>query len=212
MRVLVSVFALLFSLLACAEDTARGQAYREGVHFIELDNPVRTQDPNRIEVTEVFWYGCGHCFHFEPMVHQWSLKQADDVNFQQSPAMWNDTMEVHARAFYVAKALNILDKVHQPLFNALNLQGKRLADKGSLATFFADYGVDQETFDKAFNSFGVTSQVKQASSRARSYGITGTPEIIVDGKYRISSKLAGSQENMLKVADFLVAKIRAERS
>lgn len=211
MRILLAVVAIMFSIVACAEESANKPAYQAGVHYEILDIPVRTRNPNKIEVTEVFWYGCSHCFHFEPIVHQWSEQQSSDVDFQQSPAMWNDTMETHARAFYTANALGVLEILHKPLFDALNLQNKRLNTEASLEDFFVSHGVDKDKFTKTFNSFGVTSQVKQANARARSYKITGTPEVIVDGKYRISSKMAGSQINMLKVADFLVQKIRTER-
>ncbi|NIB39541.1 thiol:disulfide interchange protein DsbA/DsbL [Pseudomaricurvus alkylphenolicus] len=212
MRVLAAIFALMFSLMACAEGPASNSGFQEGKHYVVLDNPVRTRNPNKIEVTEVFWYGCGHCFRFEPMVHQWQKQQGTDVDFQQSPAMWNNDMEIHARAFYTAKALGVLDKVHQPLFNALNLERKKLSNIDALADFFAAQGVDRSKFVKAFNSFGVTSQVKQADARARSYKITGTPEMVVNGQYRISARMAGGQQQMLKVADYLIAKIRAEKS
>ena len=212
MRVLLAIIAIMFSVVACAEEKGEAPLYQAGVHYEVLKSPVKTKDPNKIEVTEVFWYGCGHCFHFEPILHQWVQQQQSDVDFQQSPAIWRDDMEVHARAYYVAHALGILDKAHQPLFNALNLEKKRLDTESDLADFFVGLGVDREKFLKTYKSFGVTSQVKQASARARSYKITGTPEVIVDGKYRISSKMAGDQINMLKVADYLIAKIRAERS
>lgn len=211
MRAVAAIFALMFSLVACADEQASKPAFEAGTHYAVLDNPVKTKNPNKIEVTEVFWYGCGHCFKFEPMVHQWATQQAQDVDFQQSPAMWNGAMEMHARAFYVAKALGVFDQVHQPLFNALNLERKKLATPESLAAFFADHGVDKDKFEKAYKSFGVTSQVKQADSRARSYKITGTPELVVDGKYRVSGTMAGGQAQMLKVVDYLIAKIRAEK-
>ncbi len=214
MRVMAAIFALMFSLVACADENsqaASGQVYKAGEHFVELDNPVRTQNPDKIEVTEVFWYGCGHCFTFEPLVHKWADSLPEDVDFQRSPAMWNILMETHARAFYTAKALGVLEQLHQPLFNALNIERKRLADEDELAEFFAGHGVDKTKFEKAYNSFGVSSQVKQANSRARSYKITGTPEMVVNGKYRITAKMAGGQAGMLKVADFLIAKIRAEQ-
>lgn len=232
MRVLAAIFAMMFFLVACGDDkqasvqqataqqqpAAQQQApakriaeFVEGVHYVVLDKPVRTQDASKIEVTEVFWYGCGHCYNFDPIVHQWAEKLPADVDFRMSPAMWHPDMEVHARAFYTAQALNVLDKLHQPLFDALNRGGKKLNSEAELAEFFAGYGVDNETFSKAYNSFGVTSQVKQADARARSYKVSGTPEVVVDGKYRISTSMAGGQPQMLEVADFLVAKIRAER-
>ncbi len=212
MRSIVAVFALMISLVACADDKMAQPAYQEGKDFVVLDTPVRTRNPNKIEVTEVFWYGCGHCFKFEPLVHQWEKQQADDVDFVQSPAMWNGPMEIHARAFYVAKALGVFEVMHQPMFSALNLQRKPLNNVDQLSAFFAEYGVDEEKFKKAYNSFGVTSQVKQADSRARSYRITGTPEVVVNGQYRVSARMVGGQAEMLKVVDYLVAKIRAEKS
>ena len=212
MRTIAVFFAFIFSLSACADSTGSSSLYQAGVHYEVLETPVRTIDPSKIEVTEVFWYGCGHCFRFEPMLHQWKKKLSKDVVFRQSPAMWNEVMQMHARAFYVAQALRVLDKVHKPIFNALNVERKKLATKEELAAFFKAHGVDEETFAKTYKSFGVTSQVRQADSRARSYKITGTPEMVVNGKYRISARMAGGQSQMLKVADFLIKQERASAS
>lgn len=212
MRALTAILTLVFSLAACAQEpSAAAPKFEAGVHYAELSTPVRTSDPDKIEVAEVFWYGCGHCFRFEPLVQQWKAKAGADINFVQSPAMWNKLMETHARAFYTAKTLGVLDKLHQPLFNALNLERKRLENADELAVLFEAQGVDKTKFMKAFKSFGVTSQVKQADSRARSYRITGTPELVVDGKYRVSAKMAGGQAKMLEVVDFLIGKLRQQR-
>lgn len=179
----------------------------EGTHYVRLDEPLPTQDKSKIEVVEFFWYGCVHCFHFEPALRAWASRQPDDVYMRGSPALWNKTMGLHAQAFYTAQALGVLDKLHEPLFAALNVEPKvKLNDESSIQKFFAKYGVDKADFSKAFNSFGVASQVKQADARARSTGIEGTPELLVNGKYRISSRLGGGQSTsqMLQVADFLI--------
>lgn len=211
MRIVVALVGLLVSLAACADSQAPAK-YQAGTHYTVLDNPVRTADADKIEVTEVFWYGCSHCFHFEPLVKTWKAKLADDVAFVRSPAMWNKPMELHARAFYTAKALGVLEQLHEPLFEAMNVRKQRLADEAEISALFVANGVEADKFAKAFNSFGVTGQVRQADARARSYRITGTPELVVDGKYRISTKAAGGQQQMLDVADFLIEKIRAERA
>jgi protein dithiol oxidoreductase (disulfide-forming) len=196
---------------ASAATPAPGVA-REGEGFIRIGQPVHTANPDKIEVTEVFWYGCSHCFHFEPMLAAWAKKLPDDVDFRHSPAMWNPLMVVHAQAFYTAEALGVMDKVHQPLFDEINLRHNRLGDEAALATFFQEVaGVEPDKFKKTFNSFGVASQVKQADARARSYGIAGTPELIVNGKYRVTGKSAGSRAEMLKVAEELIAKERAAK-
>ncbi|GLS24594.1 thiol:disulfide interchange protein DsbA/DsbL [Marinibactrum halimedae] len=212
MRVMFGLLAILMSLAACAEPAKKETQYMAGKHYQVIGTPVKTEDPSKIEVAEVFWYACGHCFKIEPVITQWKKTLGNDVNFVRSPAIWNGPMEVHARAFYAAKALGIFDKVHQPLFDAMNVERKRLATPEELAEFFTQFGVEEEKFMKTYKSFGVVSQVNQANARARGYGITGTPEIIVDGKYRISANLAGSQQEMLNVAKFLVEKLRAERS
>lgn len=212
MRAIFAFLTMILSVAAGAETAAGTAPYQAGVHYQELTTPVATSSPDKIEVTEVFWYGCGHCFQFEPLVSQWAAKQATDVNFVKSPAMWNSLMENHARAFYAAKAMGVLDKVNQPLFHALNVENKPLKGADEVAELFAQHGVDQTEFLKVFKSFGVTSQVRLADANARGYGITGTPEMVVDGRYRISATMAGGQAQMLNVVDFLVAKLRAERS
>lgn len=195
-------------VLAMQAFTVNAENYVAGKHYEVLPAPIATRNKKKVEVVELFWYGCSHCFDFEPMLITWKAKLSNDVDFHQMPAMWNPVMKLHAQAFYTAKALGILDRLHQSFFNTLNLEKKRINDEDSLAVYFSRFGVDKTKFDKTFNSFGVTSQVSLAESRARSYRIQGTPEIIVNGKYRVSSTMAGSQGNMLKVALFLVEKER----
>lgn len=207
------LLALLALLLPLSLHAAPPAAFVEGTHYMRLPEPVRTADPARIEVVEVFWYGCVHCFHFDPLLAKWQSTLAKDVDFHRSPAMWNKPMAIHAQAFYAAQALGILDKMHDPLFRALNVDRKRLDTEDELAAFFAaNGGVSEEAFRKAFNSFGVQASVKQADARARSYRVSGTPEVIVNGKYSVSARTAGSPEAMIQVMDFLIAKERSERS
>ncbi len=182
--------------------------FREGVHYFVLPQPVRTSDPNRIEVAEVFWYGCPHCFKFSPVAAKWSKKLPEDVAYVHSPAVWQPRMELHARAFYTAKALKVLDKLHQQIFDAMNVRRKKLATEREIAEVFESAGVDRETFSNTFNSFGIISQAMQAESHSRAYRITGTPAIIVNGKYRISGQSAGGNDRMLEVAEFLIEQER----
>lgn len=211
--------AVLGGLLSVA---AMAQNYVEGEHYIRLENPLRTDDASKIEVAEVFWYGCPHCYSFESVIEPWKAAAPEDVNFVGVPAMWQqpagfesgkrtNVMELHARAYYTAKALGVLDKLHTPMFEALHQNHNALNSEGAIAALFAEYGVDKDKFAKTFNSFGIKSQTMQAYSRIRGYKVTGTPEIVVDGTYRISGRTAGSNVEMLKVADFLIEKIRAEK-
>ena len=206
-RTIALVFLLTVAspLLSFAEE-----AYKQGENYIVLDQRVRTRDSNKIEVVEIFWYGCPHCYHFEPLVKQWKKSLPEDVDFWQSPAMWNAAMQVHAQAFFTAAALGVAEKLHDPLFTTLVVERKRLTNETEIEDLFADYGVDRKQFQKTFSSFSVTSQVKQADARARSYKISGTPEIVVNGKYRVTAGLAGGQAEMLKVVDYLINKEREQ--
>lgn len=209
-NLLAGLSMLLLSLTwNAANAQVSPERYQAGKHYTVLEQPVRTRDSDKVEVVELFWYGCPHCYHFEPLIKAWKSKAPDYVDFWQSPAVWNNKMKLHAQAFFAAKALGVLDKLHEPIFTALVVERKRLASPGEIASLFANYGVSEDDFNKAFNSFGVTSQVKQADARARSYQITGTPELVVNGKYRVSAGMAGGQAEMLKVTDFLIAKERA---
>jgi len=190
---------------------AQAQDYVEGEHY-DVISPAIRGSSDKIEVTEFFWYGCGHCYNFEPQLVQWKKGLADDVVVIGSPAMWNGLMEIHAKAFYTAEALDVLDKVHMPLFQAINIDRKRLATEDELADLFAANGVDREAFSKAFKSFGVGSQVRQAMARSKAARISGTPEVMVAGKYRVTTRKAGSQANMLKIASYLIEKERASAS
>jgi len=213
-RQLLLAFSLCVSLVAALSSPAAmaQQTYEAGKHYEVLPQPVVTRDPSKIEVVEVFWYGCIHCFHFEPVMSAWRSKLPADVDFHGSPAMWNTSMKVHSQAYFTAEALGVLDKVHGPLFKAMNEEHKRLATMDEIAPIFTAAGVSKADFEDAFESFGVNNQVTLADSRARSYRVQGTPEIIVDGKYRVSAGMAGSQADMLKVADFLIAQERAARA
>ncbi len=209
MRILVVLLGFMLSLSACAQETS--SEYEAGKHYTVLDVPVRTADPSKIEVTEVFSYQCSHCFQFEPMIEAWKKKQAPDVNVVQSHVMWSPQMEPVIRGYYTSIALKLKEKTHMAVFNALHLENKQLNTAEQWADFFSNYGVSKEKALSTYNSFGVTSQIKQAEARARGYKVTGTPEMVVEGKYLVNSRLTKSHEEMLKVVDYLVAKTRAER-
>ena len=208
--------ALLLSLavLLASPGFAANEAktYTEGEHYDLITPSIRTTNPEKIEVVEFFWYGCGHCYTFEAVVSQWEKNLPDDVEFKGSPAVWAPQMELHSKMFYAAEVLGVSDTMHLVLFQAMNVDRKRLASEDEIADLFVANGVSKEDFDKAFNSFGVSSMVRQATARARAAKISGTPEMMVNGKYRISTRKGFSQAEMLKVVEFLVEKERAAKA
>lgn len=212
MRFLAAIFGLVVSLAACAQDDkSSAPAYVEGVHYTLLDKPVRTITPGKIEVTEAFSYTCGHCFNFEPIINAWQAGLADDVELVKLPVIWRSSMQHYARIMYTGKALGVSKQLDNLAFSAIHRQKNQLTTEGAAAALFGQLGVPEDKFKKAFNSFGVSSQVQQASARTKAMKITGTPQLIVDGRYSISASRELSHEGMLKVADFLVEKIRQQR-
>ena len=179
-----------------------------GEHYIVLEKPVATRDSNKIEVVEMFSYGCPHCYEFEPLIREWAKKQDSDIDFWYFPAVWNKPMKFYAQAFYAADELNVLDQIHLPLFFAIAIEQKRLSSTKDLAGFLAEYGVDKKTFALAIKSTTVENLAKQAEARVNSYTPIGVPEIIVNGKYRIDRMRAGGMSEMLAVVDFLIKKER----
>ena len=133
----------------------------------------------------------------------WKKSLPEDVNFVGVPAVWAPVMELHAKAYYTARALKVLDKMHIPIFEAMNLKKKKLQSEDEIAALFVDQGVSSDKFTKVFNSWGISQQVKIAQSKQRGYRTQGTPELVVNGKYRISTR-AGGQQEMLKIAEFLI--------
>jgi len=110
---------LVIPMVACAQSDA---LYKEGEHYAALSKPVATSDATKIEVVELFWYGCPHCYSLEPLVDRWKAQRPADVKFVRMPAVLNKSWEVHARAYFAAEALGVLDKTHQALFEELHVK------------------------------------------------------------------------------------------
>jgi len=201
-----------FCLWACmffGSQLVGEQIFEEGVHFKKLPVPVQTQNADKIEVIEIFSYGCVHCYSFDPQIELWRSEQSDDVNFRRIPAVFSQSWEPLARAFYAAQVLGVGEKVHMPIFTAIHQSGVNLQTAAQIARLFnSTAGVDEQEFISVFNSFGVRSQVQQAGADSRMYRITGVPTLVVAGKYVVDGVMAGNNSRMLQVVDFLVQQER----
>lgn len=196
-------------LVSQPEQVEAQENFVAGKDYAVIEKPVRTGNPKKVEVTEVFWYGCGHCNNFRPAFDAWKKQQSDDIVVRHSPAMWNKNMRTHARIFYTATALGKQEVMHKAIFDAMHLQKKKLVRESQIFPLFEQQGVTKEQFDKTYKSFGVNSMVQQADARARAFGITGTPEVIINGKYRVSASMTGNQKKMMEVAEYLIKKEKA---
>ena len=196
------MFFLLFFSCAQAEE------YVAGRHYEILDSPSVTRDPSKVEVVEVFWFGCNHCYALESYILPWKKTLPKDVDYWKSHATWNPTLKIHARLFYSAKALGIEDKIVSGAFTAIQREGRFLTGNSELEYFFRGFGVEKEKYLSVSNSFGVNNAVKQADNRMRQWTITGVPTLIVNGKYKVSGTREVGTDRLLDVVDFLIEKER----
>ncbi len=207
---LMQIVAIVALVPMAYSVVAQPERYVSGTHYVELRTPVKTNDPAKVEVMEAFWYGCTHCFRFEPLLNSWQANQPDDVDFVLFPAMWNAIMKIHAQVYYAAVALDSVELLHEPIFNAINLEGNRLQNERQIGALSAEHGISQADFEAAFNSFSVRTRVNQAEGRMQDYEIRSTPNMVVNGKYLITTgEAVRTQAEMLEVVDFLVEKERS---
>jgi thiol:disulfide interchange protein DsbA len=186
--------------------------FEEGVKYKRIVNPQPTLTEDKIEVLELFWYGCPHCYQIEPEVEVWLKSKPDDVEFVRMPAVLGPSWELLARGYYTAELLGATDKIHKPLFERLHKARKRIRNADELKAFFVEQGVSAEDFDNTFSSFAVITKTNRAKQARDMYGISGVPALVVNGKYLVTAELAGGNKQMLDVVDYLVEQERGASS
>ena len=199
---LFMVIALLCATQAYAEPEA-------GKDYTLLKQAQATHSGNKIEVLEFFFYGCSHCFKLHPFISAWEKKLPKDVALTYIPAVFNPTWEVSTRTFYALEAMGQLAQLHDALFNAWNVDNRELVDEASTTDFVVKHGVDRKKFSDAYNSFSMQSKVVRAKQMGQTYGIRGTPTLIVDGKYLITGL---HPAETMQVLNALIDKARKERT
>ncbi|MHC8359118.1 thiol:disulfide interchange protein DsbA/DsbL [Pseudomonas sp. LS2P72] len=196
------VAASLFGVTAQAAETPAAP-------YVELTNPVPVAVPGKIEVVELFWYGCPHCYSFEPVINPWVEKLPSDVNFVRIPAMFGGAWDLHGQMFLTLEAMGVENKVHSAVFEAIQVEKKRLTTPEEMAEFVATQGIDKDKFLATYNSFAIKGQINKARELAKKYEISGVPTMVVNGKYRFDVGSAGGAEQALQLADKLIDKERA---
>ncbi|MDE0514591.1 MAG: thiol:disulfide interchange protein DsbA/DsbL [Gammaproteobacteria bacterium] len=199
---------LLVSLLLTGLSPVSAQEHSHGgPAWTQIKPALPTQSGDKIEVVEIFWYGCSHCYSFEPHVKSWLKTMPEDVAFRPVPGVLNSRWAVHARGYFAAEKMGALEQFHTPLFRALHAQQRNIFTRDSLIDFAAEVGLDKKEFARHYDSNETEVKMKQAFLMARDARITGVPAVIVNGKYLVSAS-AGSFERMIETIDDL---IREER-
>lgn len=184
--------------------------FEMGTHYMRLSPTQPTSsNPDQVEVAEIFWYGCPHCFNFDPYLERWQTTKPDYVSFVRVPAVWNSLLQLHARAFYTAEALGKGAELHSNFFREIHERGNMLDSEAKLQEFFGRFGVDAAAFKTTFDSFAVQAKLQRADELSRRYRIGSVPTIIVNGKYTTDGGQAGSYDDLLALIDELAAAERA---
>lgn len=181
--------------------------FKEGTNYTKLVPAQPTSvAPGKVEVVEVFWYACGHCFALDPAVESWRAKgKPANVEFVRVPAMWNEALRMHARVFYTAELLGKLETLHTPIFREIHVKGNPLNTVDKIAAFFREHGVSNDDFQKAFSSFAVENKMQRADFLNRRYRIESVPTVIVNGKYKTDIGQAGGESKLFTLIDELAA-------
>lgn len=208
---LAAALALLFLTGTAAAQAVAGKDYR-------LLNPQQPTDSGKkVEVIEFFWYGCPHCSSLQPSLRAWLKRKPADVEFKRVPAVFQDSWVPLTKAYYTIEAMGLVDKLHHDVFSAIHEQKIRLQDITVLFDWVAKRGVDRQKFIDTYNSFAVQSRAQRSVDMTRNYDISGTPALVVDGRYLTAPSMTLNPDNSInyerffRVVDELIALARKNR-
>ncbi len=206
MKAILSGFLLLIASLTFAQTPESKADYEAGMDYVVLDKAVPTTTGDKVEVRELFWYECPHCYNLEPLINRWLKYKPDNVEFVRHPAVFSERWAKGAVFYYVLEQLNLIEKLHKPLFDAIHAQGKKFSSEDEFVDWVADFGVEKEFIRKTMRSFSLQVQLNKSRLNSRKYQAKGVPVIVVNGKYLVDAAHAGSSIDMLKIVDYLIKK------
>ena len=196
--------ALIVLVLSLFCSSAFSKDYQEGRHY-ELIEPLPTRNPEKIEVIEFFWFGCGHCFSLEQLIKDWKSEVSSEVDFFRLPVVWNAQTKTHAKLFFATETLQVPEAI-QGIFSAIHYNRKMMLSDKEIIPFFQGYGIQEDKYLAATNSFGLKNNLRKAELFAFKYGIKGVPAFIVNGKYKVSATREIGTDDLLDVVNYLIEK------
>jgi protein dithiol oxidoreductase (disulfide-forming) len=185
--------------------------WKAGTNYQLLAAPQPTSVPaGKIEVNEIFWYGCGHCYALDPTLESWRAGKPDFIEFVRIPVIWGQAHRQHAKLYYTLQALH-RPELHSKVFDAIHRDGIMLAARDDLEAraqhraFLAAEGVSEKDFDAAYDSMSVASNVLRAEDLTKKYAVGNVPVMIVNGRYSTSVSEAGGATQLLSLINDLAA-------
>jgi len=207
-----AVTTLLAAGLAPGCVWAQAKAPQAGKDFVKLNKLAPVDVPaGKIEVLEFFWYSCGHCNAFEPLLAAWVQQLPPDVAFKRVPVAFQDNYLPQQRLFYALEAMGLLGQLHSRVFAAIHAERQSLVSEQAITDWMGKQGVDKALFASHFNSFTTISKARRANQLMNAYQVEGVPALGVAGRFYTDGAMTKTMDRTLQVVDFLVAEVRAGR-
>ncbi|AMO54354.1 thiol:disulfide interchange protein DsbA/DsbL [Endozoicomonas montiporae] len=217
MRKIIQGFWLLVLCIPFLAQAAPVEGFKEGKDYHLLKSPVQTSvSDDRIEVAEVFWYGCPHCSSLEKVVTRWKPQMTDEAQLVRVPGFFGPNLwQTHAQLYYTLESLfpdeKSLKPVHDAIFQQVQERNNLLKNEEEMLGYLTKHHkVDKDKFLSLYNSFGVKNLMNQASSKVRGYQLTGVPVLVIDGRFVVEPKVG--LERMPEIADYLIERVSKERA
>lgn len=204
----IAMLPLLLLVFAFPALLAEVESIDEGIEYRRLTTPLPGTAQGKVEIIELFWYGCPHCYNLQPTLETWREKHSQTIAWKRVPAVLSEHWALHARAYYTAEELGMADHLHAALFDAIHRQGRQLNNEASLATFFAEQGITKEDFSKTFRSFMVDMKLRQAAELTQHLQLDGVPAVLLGGELLTSPVMTGGRKRMIPVLDALLADLK----
>lgn len=201
------MMAALFALTGCIPESSQAEDFKEGTDYVTITPAISTQAPaGKVEVAELFWYGCPHCYAMEPTINTFLSKKPDNVTFLRIPATLSPRWEYHAKLYYVGQMLDPdgSKHVHTKIFEALQKQRRQINNDDATIRFFTELGFTADQVKGALNSMEMKTMMARATDVGTQSKADSVPTLIINGKYRTSPSMVGGEEKLLHVIDYLV--------
>lgn len=216
-----SLIACVLALLVFFSSTAAAQQHAEAQRpasqtpvRAEIEYRVIKPQPvavaNSIEVIDFFWYGCPHCYNLQPALERWISRKPADVTVRRIPAILRDSWAPHARIYYTLEVLGEVERLHQRVYHGYHVEELAMSKPEVMSEWAVRNGIARERWDETYNSAAVQRKVDEASRLGKAYSISGTPSLVVHGRYLTSGNFTESLNGMVVILDGLVQKVRSE--
>jgi len=211
-QLIVCALALLvfFSGSAAAQQPAESQKTIRAAIEYRIIKPQPLSVNGGIEVIDFFWYGCPHCHNLQPALERWISQKPADVTVRLIPAVLRESWAPHARIYYTLEALGEIERLHQRVYYGYHVEELAMSKPEVVSNWAARNGIAPERWDEAYNSSSVQRKVEEAARLSRAYSVTGTPSLVVNGRYLTSSSMSESLNGVVMIVDGLVQKVRSE--